>query len=292
MSLRVVIGIASAGRGDVIRQTLGHLQGMSDAADAIWICLPDDVAESQDASPFPKDVHVITGPRGSCPQRNSIIDAVAPDTIILFLDDDFLLGDGSISALRSLFADRPDVVMATGKVIADGIGGPGFDHAEGMRLLTAAGQAGGNEVSTTYNAYGCNMAVRADTAEAHDLRFDTDLPMYGWLEDVDLSRRMAAHGQIVKCDGLFGVHLGTKKGRSRGLPLGYSQIANPVHLIRKGSMEPKRACRLMFRNICANTGRAFWPEPWIDRKGRLLGNLTAIFDLLRGRLTPTRVRDL
>jgi len=34
------------------------------------------------------------------------------------------------------------------------------------------------------------------------------------------------------------------------------------------------------------------PEPWIDRPGRLRGNLIAIGDLLRGRLDPARIQDL
>ncbi|WP_371154030.1 glycosyltransferase family 2 protein [Jannaschia sp. 2305UL9-9] len=290
--MHVIVGIASAGRGTVVRQTLSHTLSLRDRPDAIWVCLPEDDDGPDGPAIFGPDVTVIRGPRGSCPQRNSIIEAVPDDTIILFLDDDFLLGDGSITAIRDLLSTNADIAMATGKVLADGIGGPGLNHDEGTLILDRAGQAGGTQVDPVYNAYGCNMVVRVDTARRHGIRFDTDLPMYGWLEDVDFSRRMASHGRIVKFDGLFGVHLGTKKGRSRGVPLGYSQIANPVHLIRNGTITRRKAYRLMTRNVCANLGKMLWPEPWIDRKGRLMGNLTAFADGLRGRLTPTRVRDL
>jgi hypothetical protein len=33
-------------------------------------------------------------------------------------------------------------------------------------------------------------------------------------------------------------------------------------------------------------------EPWIDRRGRLKGNLLAMFDVLRGRSDPRRILDL
>ena len=38
--------------------------------------------------------------------------------------------------------------------------------------------------------------------------------------------------------------------------------------------------------------RSLAPEPWVDRRGRLRGNLIAIADLLRGRMHPLRVLDL
>ena len=37
---------------------------------------------------------------------------------------------------------------------------------------------------------------------------------------------------------------------------------------------------------------ALWPEPWVDRRGRLRGNLVAAIDGLCGRLDPRRVVQL
>ena len=34
------------------------------------------------------------------------------------------------------------------------------------------------------------------------------------------------------------------------------------------------------------------PEPWIDRRGRLAGNLRALRDLVTGRLAPGRILEL
>ena len=41
-------------------------------------------------------------------------------------------------------------------------------------------------------------------------RFDENLPLYGWLEDVDFCRQLARYGRIVKNIRLIGVHLGSK----------------------------------------------------------------------------------
>jgi hypothetical protein len=136
------------------------------------------------------------------------------------------------------------------------------------------------------------MAVRGETLRAHPERFDTRLPLYGWLEDLDFSRRMAAFGRIVEAPALRGVHLATKVGRTSGRRLGYSQIANPVYLTRKGTMSWPRAARIMTGNILANSAKSLRPEPWIDRKGRLQGNLLAFRDIVTGRCAPERILDL
>jgi GT2 family glycosyltransferase len=136
------------------------------------------------------------------------------------------------------------------------------------------------------------MAVRLAPVRALSLRFDENLPLYGWFEDVDFCRRLACLGRIIKNERMSGVHLGHKGGRSKGFPVGYSQIANPIYLWRKGTCRLDIALQQMARNIAANFGKVFRPEPWIDRAGRARGNLLALLDLVRGRLHPRRILDL
>ena len=144
----------------------------------------------------------------------------------------------------------------------------------------------------TYAAYGCNMAFRLSVIRAHRLAFDEALPAYGWLEDVDFSRRIARHGPLARLDGAIGVHLGVKGGRVSGRRFGYSQVANPLYLVRKGSYAPSRAAWLMGRNLAMNLLRALRPEPHIDRRGRVAGNVRALADLCAGRLHPARITGL
>jgi hypothetical protein len=48
----------------------------------------------------------------------------------------------------------------------------------------------------------------------------------------------------------------------------------------------------MFRNLAANLARSFWPEAWVDRRGRLRGNLLALCHVLTGRIEPEHVLKL
>ena len=52
------------------------------------------------------------------------------------------------------------------------------------------------------------------------------------------------------------------------------------------------ALRLAARNFFANLVKSMRPESYIDRRGRLRGNLIGLFHLLTGRLTPEYILKL
>ncbi|MDM0113963.1 glycosyltransferase [Variovorax sp. J22R133] len=291
MNLKIAIAIATAGRRELLADTVRFLARQSRPADELLICpaRPEDL-EPACLEGFPSPTRIVSGPIGLPAQRNALIDATDAD-VIVFFDDDFLPADDYLKEIENLFNVQVDVVVATGKVLADGILGPGLSYEEGAHFLAqAVPDSAPSSLSPTYNAYGCNMAIRLAPVRLQNYRFDERLPLYGWLEDVDFSRQLAPHGRIVKASVLKGVHLGTKKsGRSRGKPLGYSQVANRIYIMRKGHMSPRQAFEGTMKNILANLLRSLRPEPWVDRRGRLAGNVLALWDWVRGRVDPGRI---
>lgn len=288
--LKIAIAIATAGRRDEAAQTVAVLGKQSRIADELLICPAREVDfDSASLQSYPGKARVIRGPLGLPQQRNVLLDACEAD-ILIFFDDDFLPSFDYVAEVERLFKAHPEVVITTGKLLADGILGPGIVHEEGLRILGSAGSnAEMRSLRSTYNGYGCNMAIRMQPVRVYGLRFDERLPLYAWLEDVDFSRQLAEHGAIVQVARLRGVHLGTKgSSRSPGGRLGYSQIANPIYLARKGTMHWPLALKHIGKNILANSMRSFSPEPWVDRRGRLLGNMRALCDILAGRLSPER----
>jgi GT2 family glycosyltransferase len=240
---------------------------------------------------YPAIVTLFAG-RGLAQKRNAILRHASNLDVLIFLDDDFVVDADYVAATEAAFASDRATAMTTGEVIADGVCGPGLDAAAARLAIANAGRPTSDARREVYSAYGCNMSLRLDLARRHQLTFDEQLPLYGWLEDVDFSRRVAAYGRIVKVPAARGVHLGVKSARQRGIQLGYSQVANPVYLMRKGTYGARYAAALMSRNILANFGRALWPEAHVDRTGRALGNLRAIVDLIDGRLHPQRILSL
>jgi len=289
-SLQVVVGIATVGRPKLVSSTIDHLMRQTRLPELILVsaCDPKDVAGVAG-----ERAKCIYAPRGLTKQRNAILEVGAFSDVIVFFDDDFLPHPSYIEQLERIFIACPDVAMVTGHVIADGIIGPGFTLEQALQYLDADIPTKQHEpVREVYNGYGCNMAVRVSAAKIGNVRFDENLPLYGWQEDVDFSRRLQRHGRIVRATQARGVHMGVKSGRESGVRLGYSQVANPTYLMRKSTFSRPRALSLMARNVVMNIVFSFHPEPYVDRAGRLRGNVTAIRDLLLGKLSPERILSM
>ncbi len=291
MQHRLAIGIATVGRAAILRETLTEISRQTRQADRVIVCgtKPADVEGAANANPAAEILLCAPGlPR----QRNAILAAAADADIVVFFDDDFLPDAGYLAEIERLMGDDPAVVLATGRVLADGIRGPGLSATEGRSILQQA-DAGTRGTRAVFSGYGCNMAVRTGPMRGNNILFDERLPLYGWQEDVDLSCRLAVFGRVVQADAAFGVHLGIKSGRGSGVRLGYSQIANPFYLARKRDGYPiDRALKHVMRNVVMNAVRSTWPERYVDRRGRLCGNLLAFRDLITGRMVPERILEL
>jgi GT2 family glycosyltransferase len=291
-SLNITVGIATTGRPGILARTVELLSHQSRAADAILVCPARDEDVDRSMLQGAPGILVVRGNLGLPAQRNTLLSGAGEADVLVFFDDDFFPEDTYLQAIEDLFRREPDVVMATGTVVADGILGPGLSPEQARRHLDEVGPKPLEHLEEVYNGYGCNMSVRMTSVRTLDIKFDEALPLYGWLEDVDFSRRLAAAGRIVRSNLLRGVHLGNKAGRSSGVRLGYSQIANPLNMVRKGTMERGRAYKQIGRNILANAVKTLRPEPWVDRRGRLIGNLRGAVDAVRGQLDPQQILKL
>jgi len=278
----------------VLSVALDLLARQSRPPDVLVVCpaAAEDIEPGLvDRLPFPTVVRI--GKRGLTAQRNTILAVAGDPDVIVFFDDDYFPQLNYLEQVERLFLGHADVIALTGRPMQDGANGPGVDAEIALRLISADVTTPATPVlAPTYGTYGCNMSFRMEPIRRHGVLFDENLPLYGWQEDIDFSRQLAPFGRIVDANVLRGVHLGTKGGRTSGVRFGYSQIANPVYLIRKGTMSVGFAAALMWRNLLANAGKSFRPEPWIDRRGRLWGNWLALWDLVTRRMSPQRILDL
>lgn len=257
-SLRLAVGIATVGRPKILAETLRELARQTRMPDMVFICpaLREDFDKSETAE-LPYPVNVVHGRRGSCGQRNAILDASVEFDMMIFFDDDYFPSRSFLEEAERCFVERPDTVAASGQVIVDGVTGPGIDVGAARAILAShEARQPADGCAEQYAAYGCNMVVRLAPIHAHGLRFDEVLPLYGWLEDIDFCRRLAPFGRIVKNQKMAGVHLGHKGARPKGVPLGYSQIANPLYLCRKrGAASRTAALKHILMNPKQSTPR-------------------------------------
>ena len=243
---------------------------------------------------------MLAEPPGSSAQRNAGISRLAlaendERTFVTFFDDDFRPAADWLERAAELFAQPGDIVGITGQVLADGTRGAGLTEAEAVGYLsgTLAPQphwSTGPNPRDVLAVYGCNMSFIARVVR--NCRFDERLPLYGWQEDRDYSGQARAFGRTIYFPRCRGVHLAIKSARTSGVRFGYSQIANPIYLMRKGTMDSPVGRRFLARALAANIVRSFMSNRLVDYRGRLVGNLRAIADLLLNRCHPERIMEL
>ena len=214
------------------------------------------------------------------------------DWFVTFFDDDFRPADAWIKNAAKAFELHTHWVGLGGWVVADGINSDGISEEQAkLYLQQYTGQS--YRVSNSekkYGLYGCNMAYRGNVASQQ--RFDEDLPFYGWQEDIDYGARATRLGKLYNTNQCIGVHMGVSSGRTSGVRFGYSQISNPIYLIKKGTMNRQFAFKLMARNIASNLIRTASFNQSKDYKGRLYGNWLACRDLALSRCHPLKVLEI
>lgn len=288
--LRIHIVIATVGRGALLRQTVDLIAAQTRRVDGVVIVAPaaDDFGTAGES---PVQPELVLSPKGLCRQRNRALDLLEGRTdVVLFLDDDFVMAPDYVAAIEELFVSDPGLAGITGNLVADGVRHGGFTVEQALDLIARDAAELDPAIGPRTALYGCNMALRM--ALAQGLRFDEALPLYGWQEDIDYTMRLARRGRLISTGRVTGVHLGVRGGRTSGRRLGYSQVANIVYLLRKGTIPFGLAQRLFWQNLASNLLRTPFPEPHIDRAGRLAGNLRALADLALGRIDPRKIERM
>jgi GT2 family glycosyltransferase len=289
---RLVIGIATRNRPGILAETLAFLANQTRQPDQIIVAYPEpaDVGDAIDKFPH---VTFLKTQLGLTRQRNAILDVAEHNDLLLFLDDDFYPDPQYLKITEQVLLKNPEVIATTGRVLAEDVKGPGLTVEQAKSILGRSdGAQCTQQLVPTFLAYGCNMCLRLSPIREQRLRFDETLPLYGWYEDWDFSRQMAAFGSVVYVSNACGVHLCTKVGRITGTRMGYAQVANPIYLARKGTFPWSHVLRFIAGPFLKNFVRSLAPESHVDRLGRFYGNLAAFRDLLMGTLSPTQIVDL
>lgn len=303
--MKPYVVIATKGRANIAYEVLTSLKGQSIPMEHIVFVgsEPSDLAGLETHPMYaPETISLILSDAGLTKQRNAGLDFLSTltqeqdpnDWFVAFFDDDFRLASNWMFNCKQAFLDDPALVGVGGCVLADGITTDPISESAALEYIASrrppmkhTWSGARREVP---DLYGCNMAYRGSFAKTG--RFDPDLPSYGWLEDVDYSVRAGKTGALRLIPECRGVHLGTSSGRTSGIRFGYSQIANPLYLIKKGGIPVKKGSKTMLRNLLSNGKNSFFRNPSRDYVGRLRGNIMAIRDLFLGSCHPTRIIDI
>jgi glycosyltransferase involved in cell wall biosynthesis len=304
----VFLVIATKGRPAAVNVLLDYCRRQTRSADQIIIvgAGPEDVAGLSEHPLAREDAAtiVISDQAGLTHQRNRGIDwlkernllgAKEYSAIVVFFDDDFRPANDWLASAEKVFSSDPSLVALTGRILADGVRGDEISEGEAQEFISAARPpqhhwASGDRVRDLSSMYGCNMAFRETPFV--ECRFDERLPLYAWQEDRDFTGQCARFGRTIYTPECRGVHLGIKSGRVNGLRFGYSQISNPIYLAAKGTVSVGLTAKLLARALLSNLLRSWRLHPIVDYRGRLKGNMRALWDFCIGRCRPEKITEL
>lgn len=282
--------ICSTGRKIILHDTIKSVLKQQIPPEEIIVSVPseDDVLPE---TLLLRLVKTNLSERGLTRQRNSAAREVAGEaSIVMYFDDDVEVHPAYCAKVLDVFEKNPNVVLATGGMVADGARHGGIEREKCIELLEGIDINEGieghkpEEIKKIKEAHGSNMCVRKDVLlEEH---FDERLPLYGWHEDTDFSIRCARHGDVILIKTAKVVHMGVPSGRISQHRFGYSQIVNPIYLWRKGSFSVFSVAKRWSRAVLSNTLRIFVFDKRIDRWGRLKGNMKALLHVASGEINP------
>ena len=280
---RTSVIIASANRAILLEDTLSQVVKFFGDSAEIVLSVPDESSIPKNIDPI---VKVTRGSRGASAQRNAgIKDASQNSEYFVFFDDDTVPANDYLAEVEKFFDDNPSVLGMHGFVIQNG----GLDFSEANKLLEVRVQ--NSKIEMSKSLYGCNFAVRSSFAR--QLGFDERLPLYSWLEDLDLARRLLRLGKLSKVYSAQCVHLmHSSGGRENHKRFGFSQIVNPIYLMQKNSINFSDTIFLVGKPLLANILGSLNPSAKYSwRRERAFGNLLGFVDIARGNVRPERATD-
>lgn len=288
---KIAVIVATVNRVDHLSNLINSLSEQSVRPSRVLVSAPTTEDLSQNLADYGGWVETVVGAKGLSVQRNAALEKLDVSfDYVFFFDDDTLPRSDYIETAMSAFDAHPEAVGVTGSVILDGAArGYPVSFGEARSALKSSWREYTPlQVVDVRSLYGCNFAVRYSAAAG--LLFDDQLPLYSWLEDLDYSRRLAHRGRLMRCEQCVAVHHGSASGgRTQHVRFGYSQITNPVHLWKKGSISSLHTCILIFKPFTKNLLESGFGGNKTWRRGRLWGNFLSLLDLMRGRVSPGRI---
>ncbi|WFG44928.1 glycosyltransferase family 2 protein [Pseudonocardia alni] len=287
----VVVVLASAGRPELLADAIRTCSTLTGVPFRGVVSVPDERSLPADRSVL-QGWEVVSGVRGLAAQRNAALDALPGVDVVAFFDDDAVVRPDYLRRAVDFLDTHPAVLGLTGRVLLDGaVSGEIPQDAADAAIAASAAHPVTGTWRRTRELYGCNFVVRVSGAP--DLRFDARLPLYSWLEDHDFARRLMRLGELAEVDDCVIVHRAAASGgRQAHDRLGYSQVMNPLHLVRTGSFPRLLAAQQIFRPVAKNLALSVVGPSRSWRRERLRGNWLAARHALRGRITPEHIAGI
>jgi hypothetical protein len=137
--MKLGLVIASHGRPEILEKVLMDLLSQHRVPDEIVISAVDPTDIPKFDLPVDNLKEIFGSPGSSCQRNRGISYLIDKTDLILFLDDDFIVGDGYLASVEKTFQQDSTIIGLTGEVIADGANSVGFTFEDPGNLRVQHG---------------------------------------------------------------------------------------------------------------------------------------------------------
>jgi len=285
--------IATTGRPHIVAETIRSIAQLKSIPASVIVvgAVTGDLPEIKETFPFQLQM-LIASAKGLPIQRNQGISKLNESIrYVSFLDDDMEVHQDYFSEVENVFESDHEIAGFSGAVLANG----NIDRISARELMNqhtihANMPCFGFYPKKWPGFYGCNMNIRKELLKYE--QFDERLPLYALGEDCEMGFRISQYGKVGGSARCPVVHLATSSGRISEVGVGYAQVINYIYFAHKGIGFPKistyfnKVIKTPVVNLAFFLMPGLDPRKKIDRKGRFLGNLSALKDLAQGKVNP------
>ena len=301
MPHKLAIVIPTVGRCAELRRMLASLASQTRLPEQVLIVGKGD-GDAGWGSVFPQlHAEFISLPSSSiCDARNRGAQAARPDIdLVGFMDDDIVLEAQAVEALMNFWERAPNDLGGTGCNL---VNYPAL-HARRLKTLRLTSRLGLYDSrrgivlrsgihtmmpgiqETTYVQWLPTYAVVYSRKVLAQFSFDEWFENYSYLEDLDLSYRIAKKYKLAIVANARFHHYPSQAGRPTAYLFGKKEVLNRLHFVSKHSELSRPLCflALCFRGLMSIFFGFSRLEP--DYFLRAAGNLAAVLSVLRNGIS-------
>lgn len=290
---RLAIVVATKDRPDEIRRLFESLVRQSRRPDEVIVIDGGRRPVREIVSAFPelRVTYRPSLPPSSSRQRNEgIALAGSGTTLVGFLDDDCVLEDGALAAMRDFWATADENIAGAAFNMTNHPETE-FSKVKNHPLLRRFGLYGGAPGAVQASGFQITIGRVPRTVcvrwlpsgaavwrrEVFDrFRFDDWYDGYGYLEDLDFSYAVGKRRRLAVVAGAGYQHLPTANGRGKDFAFGRKEVRNRLHFVRKHEEFSLIRCYLTLGLRMMVTGALLLQDRNWKMLQRIFGNISAL----------------
>jgi len=291
--MKILVVIPTRNRPNELKNTLNYLNKNKDFFSRIIVVDASDIQPKKKIKRlllnYNLDIELIDAQASTCTQRNLGFTLIKDEKFIMFLDDDNIFYQNAFKKMYEFLKSKNELAgVAFNQILNEKLNF--LDKLKRNLLIDKLNiypnKLGGfsksgwqsrflNFKKNTYVEWLPTRAVVYSVKLSKNLRFDTNLGVYGYLEDLDFSLQLKKLGKIMVCSEAKYTHDQTIS--RPGYDFGKKEVKNRYYLVKKHNLSKILFFFTLSLKILLNFKEGIKGNK--NSLKRFYGNMNALFNI-------------